>query len=122
MVGLPAGQVGLGLSLAGLAALLGAIPLGSRAIRRAGLALFAAVDVPIIYSSVFFWRTQHPKATVVNTLDPGMRPAFWLSMVTFTVLWAVLMAMRTRVEATRARLDEAQLAADDAGLLDEANA
>jgi len=87
----------------------------------AGLAIFAAVDVPIIYSSVFFWRTQHPKATVVTTLDPGMRPAFFLSLLFMTLLWVVLMAMRTRVERLRTRLEEAQLAADDAGLLDEAN-
>jgi heme exporter protein C len=88
----------------------------------AGLALFAAADVPIIYASVFFWRTQHPKATVVSTLDPRMRPAFYLSLATFTLLWVVLMAMRLRVERLRSKLEEAQLAADDAGLLDEANA
>jgi hypothetical protein len=75
--------------------------------------------VPIIYTSVFFWRTQHPKAEVVRTLDPGMRPAFWLAFVTLTLLWVALLAMRLRVEQLRLTLEETYLAADDAGLLDE---
>ena len=84
----------------------------------AGLALFAAADVPIIYGSVFFWRTHHPKATVVSTLDKEMRAPFFLSLFTFTVLYFVLLAVRYGVEETRRRLDAAHLAAEDAGLLD----
>lgn len=84
----------------------------------AGLALFAAADVPLIYTSVFFWRTQHPKATVVRTLDKDMLPAFFLSLAAFTVLWLVLLLLRLGLEANRQRLDEAHLQAEDAGLLD----
>ena len=83
-----------------------------------GLALFGAVNVPIVYLSVFFWRTQHPEGTVVGTLDSRMRPAFWLSMLTFTILYGLLLALRLRLEKTRQRLDDAYLAADEAGLLD----
>src|SRR3982751_6227995 len=36
----------------------------------AALALFAAVNVPLVYQSVRFWRTIHPSNTVVPTLDP----------------------------------------------------
>ena len=36
----------------------------------AGLALFGAADVPLIYLSVSIWRTIHPKTTVVKSL-PG---------------------------------------------------
>jgi heme exporter protein C len=85
----------------------------------AGLAVFAAFDVLIIYTSVFFWRTQHPKATVVRTLQKEMMPAFWLSFVTFTVLFVVLLAVRMRLERQRQKLDELHLAAEDAGLLDD---
>lgn len=84
----------------------------------AGLALFAAADVPIIYTSVFFWRTQHPKATVVRTLAPDMMPAFWTSLAVFTLFYFVLMAMRLRLESAKRALDEAHLAAEDAGLLE----
>src|SRR5262252_9234648 len=47
----------------------------------AALGLFAAVNVPLVYKSVDIWRTIHPQTTVVRTLDPGMRPAFWASFV-----------------------------------------
>lgn len=85
----------------------------------AGLALFGAADVPMIYISVSIWRTIHPKTSVVPSLDPGMRPAFWLSMLTFTVLFVVLMQMRLRLEQARARYSSLYLQAQDAGLIDD---
>ena len=85
----------------------------------AGLALFGAADVPLIYVSVSFWRTIHPKTSVVPTLDPGMRPAFWLSLTTFTVLFVVLMQLRIRLEQARARYNALHLQAQDAGLIDD---
>src|SRR5262245_25779690 len=53
----------------------------------AALALFAAVDVPIVYKSVDIWRTVHPTTKVVPTLDPRMRPAFWCSFALITLTW-----------------------------------
>jgi len=85
----------------------------------AGLALFGAADVPMIYFSVSLWRTIHPKTSVVPTLDPGMRPAFWLSLTTFTVLFVLLMQMRIRLETARARYSELHLQAQDAGLIED---
>jgi heme exporter protein C len=83
----------------------------------AGLALFGAADVPLIYLSVSIWRTIHPKTSVVPTLQAGMRGPFWLSLVTFTVLFFALLEMRLSLERARSRLDELHLAAED--LLDE---
>jgi heme exporter protein C len=85
----------------------------------AGLALFAALDVPVVYKAVDFWRTQHPKASVVRTLDPGMRPAFWTAMATFTALYVALLLLRQRLELARQRLDEAHLVAEEAGVFDD---
>jgi len=79
----------------------------------AGLALFGAADVPLIYISVSIWRTIHPKTTVVKSLEPGMRGPFWLSLATFTVLYVVLLGLRLSLERTRSRLDELHLAAED---------
>jgi len=84
----------------------------------AGLSLFAAADVPIIYASVFFWRTQHPKATVVRSLQKEMLPAFFVSLGAFTVLFVALLLARLRLESSRRALDAAQREADDAGLFD----
>ena len=73
----------------------------------------------MIYISVSLWRTIHPKTSVVPTLDPGMRPAFWLSMCTFTVLFVVLMQLRISLERARARYNALHLQAQDAGLIDD---
>jgi heme exporter protein C len=84
-----------------------------------GLAIFGAVNVPIVYKAVDFWRTQHPKATVVSEGMPGaMLLPFLLSLGAFTVLYTLLFVARTRLERARQRLDELHLAADEAGLLE----
>jgi heme exporter protein C len=79
----------------------------------AALALFAAVDVPLVYKSVDIWRTVHPKTTVVPSLDPRMRPAFWSSFLLITLLWSVLLAVRVRLERQRALVAALRLDADD---------
>jgi heme exporter protein C len=84
----------------------------------AGLALFGAADVPLIYISVSIWRSIHPKTTVVPTLGPGMRGAFWLSFLVWTVFFFVLLELRLSLERSRAKLDQLHLAVEDH--LDEA--
>ena len=79
----------------------------------AALALFAAVDVPLVYESVNFWRTVHPKTTVVPTLDPQMRPAFWSSFLLMTIVWGLLLTLRYRLEAARAELGTLRLDVED---------
>lgn len=85
----------------------------------AGLAIFGAADVPMIYISVSIWRTIHPKTSVVPTLDPGMRPAFWVSMLTFSMVFFVLLALRRQLERLRSRYDALYLKAQDAGLVED---
>jgi heme exporter protein C len=72
----------------------------------AGLALFGAADVPLVYVSVKLWRTIHPETTVVGSLQPGMRLAFLTSLVVFTVLFICLLAIRVQLERNRHLLDE----------------
>jgi heme exporter protein C len=80
----------------------------------AALALFAAVDVPLVYKSVDIWRTVHPRTTVVPTLDPRMRPAFWSAFALITLVWGLLLALRVRLEAARAEAADLRLVAEDA--------
>jgi heme exporter protein C len=89
---------------------------GGAAARRlaASLALFAAIDIPLVYFSVRFFRSIHPQTTVVSTLVPGMRGAFWLSLLAFTVLWFVLMSVRLSVENAQARIVELEVLLDQA--------
>lgn len=79
----------------------------------AGLALFGMANVPFVYWSVNFWRTLHPKTSVVMSLDPGMRPAFWWCVGAFVLLYLALLSVRTRLEEQRARLEGLYLALDD---------
>jgi heme exporter protein C len=79
----------------------------------AALALFAAVDVPLVYFSVNVWRTIHPKTTVVTTLGPGMRQVFLASSLLFILFAGVLLALRLRLERARAALAELELAYED---------
>jgi heme exporter protein C len=79
----------------------------------AALALFAAIDVPLVYKSVDIWRTVHPQTTVVPTLDPRMRPAFWSAFALITVVWSLLLGLRVRLERARADLAELRLDADE---------
>jgi heme exporter protein C len=79
----------------------------------AGLAIFGMANAPFVYWSVNVWRTVHPATTVVPTLGPGMRGAFWWSALAFLLLYLVMLSARLRLEEHRARLDELYLALED---------
>jgi len=79
----------------------------------AGVAIFGAANSPFVYWSVNVWRTLHPKTSVIPTLAPSMRPAFYYCLFAFLLLYLVLLRARSRLEAQRALLDEIYLARDD---------
>jgi heme exporter protein C len=78
----------------------------------AGVAIFGMCNVPFVYWSVEFWRTLHPKTSVLPTLQPGMRGPFWFCVVAFVGLFVVLLAARTRLEQRRAELEQLYLAVE----------
>ncbi|MGH9749088.1 MAG: cytochrome c biogenesis protein [Candidatus Polarisedimenticolia bacterium] len=64
------------------------------------VAILGALDVPIIYKSVEWWRGLHPKVLRVSGgrgLDPAMRQALLLCIVSFVLLFALLLVLRTRL-------------------------
>jgi heme exporter protein C len=83
---------------------------------RAQEARFAAVlgivgflDVPIIYFSVKIWRGHHPivfKTGGGHGLEPVMLRTFMLCMITFTLLFALLLLMRFRLGLLQEALAE----------------
>ena len=79
----------------------------------AALWLFAAINVPLVYKSVDIWRTVHPQTTVVPKLDPRMRPAFWSAFLLITLVWALLLTIRVRLERARAELATLRLDAEE---------
>ncbi len=79
----------------------------------AGLALFGMANVPFIYISVNYWRTIHPKTTVVPTLPVSMGVPFWFCFTAFLMLFVLLLRMRVRLEEQRTRLDTLYLSVDE---------
>jgi heme exporter protein C len=79
----------------------------------AGVAVFGMANVPFVYWSVNVWRTLHPKTTVVPSLGPGMRGAFWWCMAAFFLLYLAMLAARTRLEDERGELEELYLALEE---------
>ena len=69
----------------------------------AGMALFALANVPFIYVSVNYWRTLHPKTTVLFSLIPEWAAPVWLVFTGFLLMSLVLFALRVQLEEQRAR-------------------
>ena len=72
-----------------------------QAARWAGvLGIVGALDLPIIYKSVEWWRGLHPKVLKVSGgqgLDPAMQHAFALCVFTFLLLFLALLIQRCRL-------------------------
>jgi heme exporter protein C len=79
----------------------------------AAVALFGMANVPFVYVSVNFWRTLHPKTSVVSTLQPGMRGPFWFCVAAFVLLFFVLLAARVRLAEQLDEVDALYLQAGD---------
>ena len=64
------------------------------------LGIFSAVDVPVIYKATTWWRGQHPvvfEPGKPDALPPEMRTTFLLCLVTFALLFGLLLALRWAV-------------------------
>ncbi|MGE5358256.1 MAG: cytochrome c biogenesis protein CcsA [Bacteroidales bacterium] len=77
------------------------------------MALFGMANVPFVYISVNFWRTLHPKTTVVMTLPPGMKMPFWFCVFAFLLFYVPLLWIRTGLGHQRAELEHAYLELDE---------
>jgi heme exporter protein C len=79
----------------------------------AAMAVFGMANVPFVYVSVNIWRTIHPTTRVVPTLSAGMRGPFWFCVLSFMLLFGLLLAVRTRLEQRRADVEHLYLLADE---------
>jgi heme exporter protein C len=79
----------------------------------AAMALFGMANVPFVYVSVNYWRTLHPKTSVVMTLAPGMRGPFWFCVAAFTILYLLLLTLRKRLEDRQAMVEQIYLAVEE---------
>ena len=73
-----------------------------RAKRSAFVALFAAVDIPIVHFSVLWWNTLHQGATVLNanlspTIHGSMAWTLLLGFVALTLVFVWMLLVRYRI-------------------------
>jgi heme exporter protein C len=78
----------------------------------AAMGVFGAATAPFVYKSVDWWRTIHPKTSVVPTLIPEMWSVVLFCTAAFLLLFALLLTVRVRLEEQRAELDRLYLEAE----------
>jgi heme exporter protein C len=78
----------------------------------AALAIFGFLDVPIVYMSIRWWRTQHPQPVIGggqgSGLDPHMKHALFMNWLAFLAMAAVVTWFRFSIAQTEHRLEREQ--------------
>jgi heme exporter protein C len=90
-----------------------------RALLSALFGVFAFLDVPLVYGSIRWWRTQHPAPVIMggpgSGLDPTMRAVFFFSVLAVHTLMVFLIVERYGLEKLRTDVElirrEAEVAA-----------
>jgi len=74
------------------------------------LAVFGALDVPLVYFSIWFFRTQHPQPIIGGggSIDPRMLHVLLISWVAFLCFAFLVCWSRYRLEMLRREVDEAE--------------
>jgi heme exporter protein C len=85
-----------------------------RATFAAAFSIFAFIDVPIVYFSNRWWRTQHPSPVFFSST--GSFPADWSAVMGWNILAilmlaVVIIAVRLRQEDTQREIDSLRLMA-----------
>jgi heme exporter protein C len=74
------------------------------------LAIFGYADVPIVYFSTRWWRTQHPSPVIGggpdSGLDPRMWTAVWWNLAAWLAWGLTLMVLRYRMERKRQLIEQ----------------
>jgi heme exporter protein C len=77
------------------------------------MAIFGYVDIPIVYMSTRWWRTQHPAPVFFGApgsgVSPSMMPAIWWNLAGW-LAWGILIASLRYRSAYREQLAEEQAA------------
>jgi heme exporter protein C len=60
----------------------------------AALAIFGFLDVPIVYMSIRWWRTQHPQPVIAGGQGSGLDPRMWHVLL---INWAAFLALAALV-------------------------
>ena len=83
---------------------------GQTPVIAAVLAIFGALDVPLVYFSIWFFRTQHPSPVIGGggSLDPRMAHVLLINWAAFLCLAWLVSWTRYRLEVVKREVEEAQ--------------
>jgi len=72
------------------------------ALLAAALAIFGFVDVPIVYMTIRWFRTQHPSPVIGGGANSGLDPSMWPPLLwnwlAFSMLAIILVTVRYRLQ------------------------
>lgn len=81
----------------------------------AALGIFGFIDVPIVYMSIRWWKTQHPQPVIAGGpgtgIDPAMKVALYTNLAAFLAFAIMLVWLRYRIGRAEQMQDEAAAAA-----------
>ena len=72
------------------------------------LAIFGALDVPLVYFSIWFFRTQHPSPVIGGggSLDPRMAHVLLINWLAFSCFAALVFWSRYQLERVKRDFEE----------------
>jgi heme exporter protein C len=80
-----------------------------RATFSAVVGIIGFIDVPLVYFSIRWWRTQHPQPVIAGGEGSGLDPMMWYTVLVtlagFALLFVYLLKRRTELELLRDDLD-----------------
>jgi len=83
---------------------------GQMPVLAAALAIFGALDMPLVYFSIWFFRTQHPQPVVGDggSIAPEMLRVWMLNWAAFLCFGFLVFWSRYRLEILQRELEDAQ--------------
>jgi heme exporter protein C len=87
---------------------------GQTPVLAAALAVFGALDMPLVVFSIWFFRTQHPQPVIGSggSIDPRMWHVWLINWAAFLCFGLLLFWLRYRVEILQREVEDAELLID----------
>jgi len=80
------------------------------ALLAAALAIFGFVDVPIVYMTIRWFRTQHPSPVIGGGANSGLDPSMWPPLLwnwlAFSMLAIILVVVRYRLQRMEEEVEQ----------------
>jgi heme exporter protein C len=83
---------------------------GQTAVLAAALAIFGGLDIPLVYFSIWFFRTQHPQPVIGDggSIDPSMLHVWLINWGAFLCYGALVFWWRYRQAVQLQEIEEAE--------------